>query len=233
MKRRILFVILSVAAISIVSITTRTLSGFEYAQAISSPASNVPQQKRQKKPDPPGTVDGARNPEMILDRAAYMLLFRFISNHQKNENEKKQIREYVRQTGLGRQHNCPESIAPADCSLPNVGVGDNDIDALLAAAAAFQQRVSVLDAQAKDIKDRTWPNPSPETMAQLTLLQEQKEALADEIIASLPRRLSPGGLQRVVQHINKRLKRLTKRFPGPPSLPNGLGWKEHSPKHRH
>jgi hypothetical protein len=233
MKRRLAFVILSVAALSIIGFTTVNLRGSGNSKSGSYSAFTPPQQKRQKKPDPPGTIDGAKSPKMIPDRVAYMLLFRFISNHRKNETEEKQIREYVRQLGLGKQRRCPPSVAPEDCSLPDVGSEDADIDALITAAESFQQRVSVLDAQAKEIKDRTWPNPSPETMAQLTLLQEQKEALADEIIASLPRRLSPGGLQRVVQHINKRLKHLTKRFPGPPSLPNGLGWKEHSPKHRH
>lgn len=231
MKRRIIFLLLCIVAISIVGIATGTLRNPKKAQATFSPANDAPKQIHQKKPDPPGTIDGAKNPEMIPDRIAYMLLFRFISTHRKNETEQKQIREYVRQIGLGKQHRCPQSVVPDDCSLPNVGAGDSDIDALIAAAESFQQQVSVLDAQAKDIKDQTWPNPSPEVIAQLTLLQRQKETLADEIIASLPSQLSPGGLQRVIHHINQRVKHLTKRFPGPLSLPGGPGWQEHLPNY--
>jgi hypothetical protein len=230
MKRRLVFVILSVAALCIVGFTTENLRGSGNSKSVSYSTSSPPQQKRQKKPDPPGTIDGAKNPEMIPDRVAYMLLFRFISNHRKNETEQKQIREYVRQIGLGKQRRCPPSVTPEDCSLPDVVSNDSDIDALIAAAESFQQRVSVLDAQAKEIKDRTWPNPRAEVMAQLTSLQRQKESLADELIASLSSRVSVAGLQRLSKHINQRIKHLTKRFPGPPSLPDGHGWREHSPK---
>jgi len=231
MKRRILFILICTAVIALVGFATTTLHSTEKAKA--APAETVyrVQHTHQKKPDPAGTVDGATKPEMIPNRVAYMLLFRFISNHRENEAKEKQIREYVRGIGLGKQHRCPPHIAPDDCSLPNVGSGDSDIDALIGVSESFQQRVSILDAQAKNIKDRTWPNPGPEVWEQLTLLQQQKEILTDEIIASLPSRLSAGGLERVIKHINQRVKHLTKKFPGPSSLPNGPGWQEHQPKH--
>src|SRR2546425_12436657 len=46
-----------------------------------------------------GTIDGSVNPEMIPDRIAYLLLFRFVSNRQEG-TDKQRIRAYVRQMGL-------------------------------------------------------------------------------------------------------------------------------------
>lgn len=50
--------------------------------------------------DPPGTINGAINPELVPDRIAYTLLFRLISNRQTDE-EKGRIRAYTCRGGLG------------------------------------------------------------------------------------------------------------------------------------
>ena len=56
---------------------------------------------------------------------------------------------------------------------------DDDINALLVAADEFVARVGVLDRQAKEIKDRHWPNPSAQVMETLRQMQSQKESIAD------------------------------------------------------
>jgi hypothetical protein len=61
---------------------------------------------------------------------------------------------------------------------------------LLIAATDFQQRVGTLDEQATRLKRQNRVNPSPAVTMQLAQLQRQKEIIADDIIASLPRRLS-------------------------------------------
>ncbi|MDQ3818074.1 MAG: hypothetical protein M3362_10310 [Acidobacteriota bacterium] len=168
-------------------------------------------------PDPPGTINGAEHPEMIPDHAAYAAIFRMVSNRH-TPQEINSIRAYVRLLmGLGVQGKC------RSCR-PSVGVGDADIDAFLAAAEEYHQRVSIIDAQAADIKDRTWPNPSPDVMAQLKHLQKLKENLAIEIMASLPQRLSGEGWQRVRQHINEHVKQRVKLVPEPTTPPGGDGW---------
>src|SRR5215216_5276565 len=45
--------------------------------------------------DPTGTIDGATQPDMIPDRVAYSLLFRFLSGRN-TEDEKNRARAYVR-----------------------------------------------------------------------------------------------------------------------------------------
>lgn len=157
--------------------------------------------KQQPPADEPGMVDGAKHPELIPDRVAYSLLFRVISGR-RDAQAKARIRSYIRQFGTGVK-GCAES----DCSKR---MGDSDVDALLAAADEFQQRVGALDQQAGEIKKNHWATRTPETMAQLAQLQRQKDAILAEIIASLPRRLSAGGLNRLRAHVEGRVKPRTK-----------------------
>lgn len=171
--------------------------------------------------DIPGTIDGAKNPEKIPDHLAYAALFRMISNRH-TEAEKNSIRCYVRQMGLGRQGICPGCPA-------SVGSGDADIEAFIAAAEEFHQRVSIIDSEAAGIKDSTWPNPSLDVLAHLAQLQQQKEALAAEIAASLPAWLSAEAMQRVVKHINEHVKLRIKLIPEPATPPGGPGWQPSEP----
>lgn len=150
--------------------------------------------------DLPGMIDGAKNPEKISDQVAYSALFRFIAAHQTPE-EKNSIRAYIRQMGLGK---------------------DVDVDAVIAAADDFQQRIGALDSQAAEIKDRHFfkdsagefhPNGSiatSEEHAQLKRLQRQKESIVNDIAASLSQRLSVEGSAKVHEHVNERIKRKIK-----------------------
>jgi hypothetical protein len=171
--------------------------------------------------DLPGTIDGAKDPAKIPDHIAYSALFRMISNRQ-TAAEKNSIRGYVRQMGLGKQGNCP------GCP-PSVGIGDADIDAFIAAAEEFHQRVTVIDSEAATIKDSTWPNPPPDVMAHLAQLQQEKEAIATEIAASLSGRLSAEGMSRLINHMNEHVKRRVKLIPEPTTPPGGPGWHLNSP----
>lgn len=162
--------------------------------------------------DPPGMIDGAKNPEKIPDQVAYSALFRFIAAHQTPE-EKNSIRAYIRQIGIGKQ-------ACKNC--PSTGAGNADIDALITAAEDFQQRIGALDSQAAEIKDRHFfkdsagefhPNGSiatPEERAQLKRLQRRKESIVNDIAASLSQRLSVEGTAKIHEHVNERIKRKIK-----------------------
>ncbi|HJQ34836.1 MAG TPA: hypothetical protein VJ866_21985 [Pyrinomonadaceae bacterium] len=166
----------------------------------------------------PGTIDGAAHPEMIPDRTAYLMLFRLIANR-RGEAEQRSIRSYLRtNAGLGRA----EAHRPFDNT-------DADIEAVIAAAEEFNEKVTVLDGKAAAIKDRAWPNPAAADLEQLSVLQRQKEALIDGVSASLLQRLSPGGAAKLVRHINQYVKRRVKLTPEPATLPGGAGWQPGTP----
>lgn len=197
MKVKLLAILLLAVIISgTIGIVTGSSKDSGVSDAPRASANAAPQEPR-------GTIDGARNPELIPDHVAYLLMFRFIAGGQ-TAGTRERIEPYIRQIGLGDQEcsSCPRRR--------NFEDRDADINALLAAADEFQQRVGALDNQVIEIKRRNWPNPSPEVMAQLTRLQRQKEAIVMEIMASLPGRLSAEGMDRLRVHINERVKRRIK-----------------------
>jgi hypothetical protein len=142
----------------------------------------------------PNISGNKTNPADNPDRLAFMLLFRFLSNPLQSQDEKvrKQSRAYLKQVPLGKKR-C------ATCSDADP-TEDVDANALIGVANEYQLRVKVLDERAVRLKQQNQRNPIPNLREQLIDLQRQKEALADELIASLPRRLS--------NHANLELKRL-------------------------
>jgi len=154
-------------------------------------------QNASAKQDHPGTIDGKVNPELIPDHIAYTLVFRTIALHQNTDFEKRRSRAWAK----------------------SVGLDDAGADKLLAAANEFHMRVSVLDNQVKEIKNRSWPNPGAQVMAQLTDLQEKKEAIVAEIVSSLPTRLGSEWAGKLHNHINSDVKRKMKHLPSAATTP--------------
>lgn len=156
---------------------------------------------QQDLPDEPGVINGAKNPQLIPDQVAYSLLFRLVSGAQ-NAEAKMRVRSYVKQM-VGECSNCPGEEATKDKNKRK----EQDTNAFVTTAYEFQQRVSVLDQQAIEIKKLNWPNPSPEVMARLSQLQRQKEVIVAELMASLPKRLSASGANKLRSHVSERVKR--------------------------
>jgi hypothetical protein len=186
--------------------------------------------------DRPGVINGAVNPEMIPDHVAYSILFRMIANRPE-ESSRRSIRAYVRQI-----FGCDECSKDRGLGVPGRARPDNpDIDAFITVAEEHHRRVSVLDAQAENIKGRSWPDPHPEVMAKLTELQAQNEALSAEMMASLPHRLSANGMDKLRQYIAERVKPGIKIIPGPQPPPDSnfyqpppaAGSAPPSTRHRH
>lgn len=167
------------------------------------------------------------NPNDIPTQKAYILLFRFFAKYN-SDGAKKYSRGHLRHIGLGNQ---PQSACPNTMSYTSVGIGDEDIDAFIEVANNFNQKVTVLDVKADEIKDRTFPNPNAAAMNELTALQQQKERLADETIALLRTRLNSEAFNRIESHIQNRVKRLTKKIASPPN-PLSPEWRS-SPSHNH
>lgn len=162
---------------------------------------NTLQQTAQSKTQNQSNVNNQINPDDIPDRLAYILLFRFLSNslQSQDENVRRQARTYLRRTPIGRQ-SCNT------CSIKDP-VAEADISVLIAAANEFQQHVDVLDQQAVRLKRQNRVNPNPNLRAQLIQLQQQKETIADTIIAALPGRLSKEGRHELQRFIHEHVKR--------------------------
>jgi len=182
-----------------------------------------PTPARQRPPDPPGTVNGSQNPELVPDRVAYSILFRFLSDRQ-SEDEKNSMRFYLRQKLGG---------GDCDATEEEKAATDNVIDALLTAATEFSKQVAPLDSEAKSLKDKHWPNPSSDVMGSLARLQARKDAAVLKLAASLRGRFTgkvkeSAKLERL---IHENLKRKIKITPSPQSPPGGPGWREANGRH--
>jgi acetylornithine deacetylase/succinyl-diaminopimelate desuccinylase-like protein len=222
MKVKLLAVLL-LTITTIVAVLTATLKSTaeNNKKATTTPIASA-DTARQQPADPPGTIDGAKNPELIPDSVAYTMLFRVVGGRQ-TEEERNSIRSYLRQAGFGCRA----------CTGTPTAAEEAEINAVIAIADEFWQRMDVLDNQVKEIKDRTWPNPGPEVMTQLGQLQRQNEAITAEIIGSLPRRLGPASMEKLRHHINETVKRNTKTWPEPNSFPGGPDWYPSAPPHQH
>lgn len=201
---RKLTVLLILATIGIVGIAAGISKNT--ANASKTAARTTKQQPTKTTVDPAGTINGALTPEKISDHVAYSLLFDLIAGRQ-TEAEKNRIRSYIRQVGLGKQ-SCK------NCS--STGVGDADIDTLIVAAEEYRQQISVLDAQAAAINIRSHTSRAPlsiSQVAQLKQLESRREAIVNNIAASLADRLSVEGTAKLRQIVSERVKRNTKIFP--------------------
>lgn len=101
--------------------------------------------------DMPGTIDGAKNPELIPDHVAYSPLFKFLCGR-KSETEKNFARTY---------------IAHMDLANP---------ERLLAVADEYERKVGALDRQAKQTKKVY--GSSQNAKAQLRALQSKRWQLS-------------------------------------------------------
>lgn len=208
MKIKLLTVLLLVSIVSCVfavlaGATSRTDKNLSNkAKAIGSEPSKVAvSQPLQDSTGANEIIDGSEHPERIPDVTAYTLLFRLIANRREGE-EKQRIRAYLGEMGLGDRvcTSCQKSNDPTRGTKA-------DVDAIIAAADEFQQRVGSLDLTAKRIKDDARNNPATDAKIKLIKLQRQKQGIVMQIIASLPSRLSVKGLEIFQRHINERVKR--------------------------
>ena len=142
-------------------------------------------------PDPPGTIDGAKNPELIPDEVAYRLVLLAIAEPE-NAADAQKARFQAK-------------VAPA-------GLDGNDAEALLGILGPFQSQLDAADAQGSQIlaRDPIPPSGSPDYQQLLQLGQQKDTALA-QAISALPARLSADGVakfQAFVQIQKKGMKYL-------------------------
>jgi len=126
-------------------------------------------------PDPPGTIDGAKNPELIPDAVAYRLLFLAVAEPENATEEQK---------------------ARARAKINPAGLSETDVEAFLLLLAQFDQGMTAINAQIGKIRDRNPLALSPLSAdgQQVIQLTSQSNQLVSDTIASLPEKLSSEGL---------------------------------------
>jgi hypothetical protein len=142
--------------------------------------------------DPPGTIDGAKNPELIPDEAAYQAVFLAFAEHD-NATDAEKARFHAK-------------IAAA-------GLSNDDEQALFTLLAAFRKQMEAVRAQVSAIMARD-PMPHPDSVdyKELLDLTKQYKAVFAEAMSAVPARLSADGVARLDAHV-KREKRGMKYVP--------------------
>jgi hypothetical protein len=150
-------------------------------------------QKKNVKPDPPGTIDGAQNPQAIPDHAAYGVVLRMLMPRQNSDFEERRALAWAQTAGL-------DYAAAIE---------------LYAVATEFGRRIKPVDQQINEVKNRsTWPDPDEQTKKQLSELNKQKEQIVIELIASMPTKMGVAGAAQFQRVINEKIKRKMKIVPG-------------------
>jgi hypothetical protein len=150
--------------------------------------------------DPPGTIDGAVNKDLIPDNAAYTTLLRFVAYQAQADKPK-------------------ADKAFALSYLKFNGFEDADIKAIMAAADEFQKRVAVIDGQIEKL--------NPSTVDKLEQLRKQQDDLVQEFANSFSVRLSSKGQEKMNYLIQHRIKSKMKIIPAPQDLGSLGSHKQH------
>jgi hypothetical protein len=149
-------------------------------------------QQKPEEADPPGTINGAINPELVSDHVAWSIIFAAIAK-QKTPEQKINIRGYIRQLGLG----CAGCSKVHDAAVlsGDQARAEADIDKLILVAQEYDTESKALDSSAG------FPLPASERaslseqalMAKASALKQQKEHLVSTKVAHLSQRLTSKG----------------------------------------
>lgn len=156
--------------------------------------------------DPTGTVDGSTQPDMVPDRVAYSLLFRFLSGRN-TEDEKNRARAYVRMI-----------FGCKDCGSEKVNdkqkaAAEAEVEAFLSIASDFDRHVGALDRQAREVKGHPGAKLDNEGRNKLGQLKKQKDTFVDSLVGSLPSRLGASGVAKLRRYMKEEFKQKVKIGP--------------------
>jgi murein DD-endopeptidase MepM/ murein hydrolase activator NlpD len=145
-------------------------------------------------PDPPGTIDGAKNPERIPDATAYKALFLAVAEAPDATEDKK---------NLMKEKISAAQLNPDDCAI------------LLGLLEAFEGQRRALNEERDRISSQVFlpPPDSPLGKQQAELYAEQEKLVVDTV-ALLNARLSQEGAQRLYNYVQT-IKSRIKLFPLP------------------
>jgi len=128
-------------------------------------------------PDPPGTIDGKKNPELIPDEVAYRMIVLAVAEPEDATEEAKER---------------------AWAKINPIGFSREDGLAFLILLAEFQTQARELDKQVAEVLVRApIPHPASTDYRQLVDLGKQRDQLLNNTVAAFPARLSQEGLLRL------------------------------------
>jgi hypothetical protein len=165
--------VLTVAALSLIALQALPQVGSSATQT----ATPATQQPAVPPPDPPGTIDGAKNPEVIPDEVAYRMIVLAVA-------EPANATDFAKQRARGK--------------LNPIGLSEDDTTAFLGLLAEYQTKANALDKQVAEVYVRA---PIPDTAStdykQLLALGKQKNQLVMNAVSAIPARLSEEGLEKL------------------------------------
>jgi len=139
--------------------------------------------------DPAGTIDGAKNPELIPDDVAYRMVFLGVAEPQDASDAQK---------------------ARYQAKIASAGLNEDDTEAFRLVLGALQKQLDALNAQANQVLARDpLPQAGTPDYQQLVDLSQQRQPVFAEAMGALPARLSADGaakLQAYVQNEKRRMK---------------------------
>ena len=148
------------------------------------------------RPDPPGTIDGAENPELIPDDAAYRLVLVAIAE---------------------REDATKAETARFRAKIASAGLNEEDTEALGLILVALQKQLDALNAQAHQILAQdALPLAGTPDYQQLVELNKKRAPVFREAMSAIPARLSLEGaakFQAYVQNEKRRMKYLPESPP--------------------
>jgi hypothetical protein len=144
--------------------------------------------------DPPGTTDGAKNPELIPDDVAYKMLFLSIMEPENPTNEQK---------------------ARQEAKLRMIGFSDDDKAGFLAKLGDFRGRLGDLGGRREEILKAT-PVPARDSAEwqDLSDIEQQANTVVTDTVEALRTGLSQEGFDKFQARMLE-FKRTIKAFPGP------------------
>lgn len=149
-------------------------------------------------PDPPGTIDGSNNPELIPDEVAYRVLMLAVAEPEDSTKEQ---------------------LARAHAKIARANLSDDDETVFLVTASRFKDKVDALQAQAVQITSGfVFVDPHSVQGQQLSQLGKQQDQALDDALSTFQSRLSVSGVEKLQAHVQS-IKRKMKLYPPPPNMP--------------
>lgn len=162
--------LLALALAALVVVTRPASPQLDSAQTQTSGAAQPP---AAPKPDPPGTIDGAKNPELIPDDTAYRLVFLAFSEPEKPTDAQK---------------------ARFRAKLTAAGLDEDDTEAFRLILGHMQTQLDDVRAQENAVLAASpVPHPDSTSAAKLADLSRQRDGYLAEAMSALPARLSASG----------------------------------------
>ncbi len=162
--------LVAIACIALAIVTRPASSQLDSSQTQSRNAT-VPLAAPQ--PDPPGTIDGAKNPELIPDETAYRLVLLAFAEPENPTDAQ---------------------TARFQAKIAGAGLSDDDTEAFRRISAHMQTELDDLRAQESAVFAAS-PMPHPDSVGATKLVEisHQRDAVFAEAMSALPARLSASG----------------------------------------